>query len=334
MGSLSLSLKVVLISTSVLFLFLYLKVFVALVHGSFVNQAALLWSSLMSWLKPPYLYVIINCIIIIIVASSRFDRNHDTYSTTTHDHIEKIPMDDYFHGMKISTAKTRFDGALKSRALTVYQDRVEEEEEEEEEEEVIKDKCMVLEDRENGVAGDFVISTSTWVSPIKRNDSSENNLLLLENLSPAGKPLVSSRFGHGNVVKARPEGGRALRVGKPQPNETLDTIWKRITEDRAMPLTRHLKKPQTPVDTWENHGSQFSTSRMDPHAVKKSETFDGRTNYQLPPVSSSSPASGKLRKEPSLSPDELNQRAEAFINKFNEEMRMQRQGSFNINRRR
>jgi hypothetical protein len=204
MGSLSLSLKVVLISTSVLFLSSYLKVFVTLVHGFYVNQASLLWSSLVSWLKPPYLYVIINCIIITIVVSSRFDHNHDTNSTTTHDHIEKIPMDDYVHGMKISTVKTRFDGALKSRALVVYQDRVEEEEEEEEE--VIQDKCMVLEDRENGGAGDFVISKSTWVPPIKGNDSSENNLLLLENLSPAGKPLVSSRFGHGKVVKARPEG--------------------------------------------------------------------------------------------------------------------------------
>ncbi|KAJ6999721.1 hypothetical protein NC653_010460 [Populus alba x Populus x berolinensis] len=327
MGSLSLSLKVVLISTSVLFLSSYLKVFVTLVHGFYVDQAALLWSSLVSWLKPPYLYVIINCIIIIIVASSRFDHNHDTNSTTTHDHIEKIPMDDYAHGMKISTVKTRFDGALKSRALIVYQDR-----EEEEEEEVFEDKCMVLEDGENGVAGDFVISKSTWVRPIKRNDSSENNLLLLENLSPAGKPLVSSRFGHGKVVKARPEGGSALSVGKPQPNETLENIWKKITEDRAMPLTRHVKKPQTPMDTWENHGSQLSTSRMDPHAVRKSETFNGRTNYQLPPVSSSSPASGKLRKEHSLSQDELNQRAEAFINKFNEEMRMQRQGLFNTRR--
>ncbi|KAH8511952.1 hypothetical protein H0E87_009223 [Populus deltoides] len=327
MGSLSLSLKVVLISTSVLFLSSYLKVFVTLVHGFYVNQASLLWSSLVSWLKPPYLYVIINCIIISIVVSSRFDHNHDTNSTTTHDHIEKIPMDDSVHGMKISTVKTRFDGALKSRALVVYQDRVEEEEEE-----VIQDKCMVLEDRENGGAGDFVISKSTWVPPIKGNDSSENNLLLLENLSPAGKPLVSSRFGHGKVVKARPEGGRASRVRKPQPNETLENIWKKITEDRAMQLTRHVKKPQTPVDNWENHGSQLSTSRMDPHAVNKSETFNGRTNYQLPPVSSSSPASGKLRKEPSLSQEELNQRAEAFINKFNEEMRMQRQGSFNTRR--
>ncbi|KAJ6364127.1 hypothetical protein OIU76_029126 [Salix suchowensis] len=324
MGSLSLSLKVVLISTTVLFLFLYLKVCFTLVHDFSVNQAALLWSSLTSWLKPPYLYVIINCIIITIVVSSRF--HHNTNGTSTYDQIEKIPMEDYVHDMKF-----RSDGALHLRALSAYQDR-EEEEEEEEEEVVIEDKRMVIEDGKNEVADDFVISMSTRVPPIKRNDSSENILLLLENLSPAGKPL-SSRFGHGKVVEASHEGGRAMRVAKPKRHETLENTWKMITEDHAMPLTRNVKISQTFKDTWENHDSQFITSLMDPHAVNKSKTFNDKTNYQLSPVGSLAPAFEKLRKEPSLSQDELNQRVEAFINKFNKEMRMQRQ-SYGINPRR
>ncbi|KAJ6767171.1 COTTON FIBER (DUF761) [Salix purpurea] len=169
---------------------------------------------------------------------------------------------------------------------------------------------------------------STRVPPIKRNDSSENNLLLLENLSPAGKPL-SSRFGHGKVVEASHEGGRAMRVAKPKRHETLENTWKMIMEDRAMPYTRNVKRSKTLKDTWENHDSQFSTRLMDPHAVNKSETFNDRTNYQPPPISSSTPASEKFRKEPSLSQDELNQRVEAFIDKFNEEMRMQKTRSWN-----
>ena len=118
-----------------------------------------------------------------------------------------------------------------------------------------------------------------------------------------------------------------MRVAKPKRHETMENTWKMITEGRAMPLTRHLKKS----DTWENHGRDINVEALaDSPLMKKSETFRDRTNYQLTPVQvSSSPVSGKLRKEPSLSQDELNRRVEAFIKKFNDEMRLQRQESLN-----
>ncbi|XP_052876416.1 uncharacterized protein LOC108487348 isoform X2 [Gossypium arboreum] len=174
---------------------------------------------------------------------------------------------------------------------------------------------------DDGDGGDvFAISKSEW-NPPRRMDSSE---IPLDVLFPVEKPPASSRFGHRKPVKANPEGGRALKVAKPKRHETLENTWKMITEGRAMPLTRHLKKS----DTFENHGREINVETMaDSPLVKKSETFRDRTNYQLPP--SSSPASGKLRKEPSLSQDELNRRVEAFIKKFNEEMRLQRQESLN-----
>lgn len=81
-------------------------------------------------------------------------------------------------------------------------------------------------------------------------------------------------------------------------------------------------------DTWENHGRHIDFSELDPFQVKKSETFKERTN-RPPPAITSPPGSGKLRREPSLSQDDLNRRVEAFIRNFNEQMRLQRQESLN-----
>ncbi|KAJ8761528.1 hypothetical protein K2173_001663 [Erythroxylum novogranatense] len=312
MASFSVSIQVVLISTSVLCIALLMKFSVPLVLDFSVSQAPHIWGSLSSWLKPPYLYVVINCIIITIAASSRYHRDHDYDEASIHDEEERMP------NSKVILSHRSDEFERQSAAVDVACDWKEE-------------KCGVLEEVSASVEAlrdeeeeedEFVISKSTWIPP-KRTNSYEN-LSTPATFSPAEKPLVSSRFCHRKPLKASPEGGRALRrVSKPKRQETLENTWKMITEGRPMPLTRHLKKS----DTWENHGRQVCA--VDQRLVKKSETFRDRTNEQLAPVSSSSPMSGKLRKEPSLSQDELNRRVEAFIKKFNEEMRLQRQESLN-----
>ncbi|MBA0695352.1 hypothetical protein Goari_001981, partial [Gossypium aridum] len=311
-----LSLKVLFISSGVLSIALGLKLSVPLVLEFAVSQAPLLWSTFRSWLKPPYLYFVINGIIITIVASSRFHQNNGE-NEKTEELMQQQPRSKILVEQRPDLeyeVKSSLD--LDEVETVVYEQK-----------EIVQEVETTVFEAETNVAvvddgdgGDvFVISKSEWIPP-RRMDSSE---IPLDVLFPVEKPPASSRFGHRKPVKANPEGGRALKVAKPKRHETLENTWKMITEGRAMPLTRHLKK----LDTFENHGREINVETMaDSPLVKKSESFRDRTNYQLPP---SSPASGKLRKEPSLSQDELNRRVEAFIKKFNEEMRLQRQESLN-----
>ncbi|KAG6584028.1 hypothetical protein SDJN03_19960, partial [Cucurbita argyrosperma subsp. sororia] len=134
----------------------------------------------------------------------------------------------------------------------------------------------------------------------------------------------SSRFSHRKSAKSSPEGGKALGViSKAKRHETLE---KHVEGDngrqRAMPLSRHMKK----CETWENHYRQISAGEVESSAVQKSETFKDRTNQALTPVNVSAQAI-KLRKEPSMNQDDLNRRVEDFIRRFNEEMRLQREQS-------
>lgn len=117
-----------------------------------------------------------------------------------------------------------------------------------------------------------------------------------------------------------------MGVSKPKRQDTLESTWKTITEGRPMPLTRHLKKS----DTWEQRLQKDINAPPPPlpNTVKKSETFKSNERSKGSSLARSS-GSGKLKRDPSLSQDELNRRVEAFINKFNEEMRLQRQESLN-----
>ncbi|XP_031249358.1 uncharacterized protein LOC116107190 [Pistacia vera] len=296
-----LSLKFMFMSTGVLALAFFFKVSVPLVMDFSASKAPVLWSSFLSWLRPPYLYLIINFIIIGIVASSRCFQNDDVPAESHSPPSDRTVYDEI--KMKSEVAGVVYEQPLQRM-------------EEETEAPVFVEKSVVV----SGAASVEVSHRDDTWTPVKGTESLEIPTELDFSVEKE-KPLVSARFGNRKPIKASPEGGRAaLRVTKTKRNETLENTWKTITEGRAMPLTRHLKKS----DTWENHGRQVN---VDPSAVKKSETFKDRTNYQLPPLSNSPASGGKLRKEPSLSQDELNRRVEAFIKKFNEEMRLQRQES-------
>uniref|UniRef100_J3MM20 DUF4408 domain-containing protein n=1 Tax=Oryza brachyantha TaxID=4533 RepID=J3MM20_ORYBR len=187
--------------------------------------------------------------------------------------------------------------------------------------EVMKTAPEVEETEEN-----FTISRSTW-RPRRRSTEVEvenevspfadltNEVSPFADLTNSGeKPLVSARIGR-KPAKASPEGSRALGVSRPRKEQTLESTWKAITEGRAPPLARHLKKS----DTWETRPGRRPSGGEDAPppapAMRKAETFNEAGGGR------------KVRREPSLGQDELNRRVEAFINKFNMEMRLQRQGA-------
>ncbi|GKD36987.1 RNA-directed DNA polymerase, eukaryota, reverse transcriptase zinc-binding domain protein, partial [Tanacetum coccineum] len=119
--------------------------------------------------------------------------------------------------------------------------------------------------------------------------------------------------------------GRTLGVAKPKKQDTLENTWKKITEGRSVPLTRHLRKSET----WETHGREnHGSEELNDHHSSKSDTVDV-SRGGAPSKLNRSGGSGRLRKDPSLGQEELNRKVEAFIKKFNEDMRLQRQESMN-----
>lgn len=177
---------------------------------------------------------------------------------------------------------------------------------------------MEEEEEEDGDGGRFSVA-----APL-RSDSMEFSALIIGE----EKPLISSRFGQRKPVKANLEGGKALRVtAKQKRQDTLESTWKAITEGRSMPLTRHLRKS----DTWDSHvhpsTGKDSPPPPPPRRMMKSDTFIDATSATVKSSPRRSPATGRIRREPSPSQDELNKRVEAFIKKFNEEMRLERKKS-------
>ncbi|XP_055806566.1 uncharacterized protein LOC129875153 [Solanum dulcamara] len=332
-NSLILSLKVVLISIGAISLAMVAKASIPL----FFHELPTIWSAVIVWLKPPYLYFVINVIILIIVVTSR-----------SSNHKESSSGDQF---QPLITARTPPQSDLTEITLSELHS-VPSEVKVFEAASVPVDEPQVFEVKPVLVNGSVVVVNHEDEDVIDEPDENEemvisksvesplleietkNELLLLA----MEKPLVSSRFSNRKpAVKMSPEGVKSLRVSRSEKPETLENTWKMITEGGHVPRTRQMKKSETfhihgrhvtavtdDASEENENSTTFPPQQQHHHQrhVLKLETFKDRTNYDSPTQSAV-----KIRKDPSLSSDELNRKVEAFIKKFNEDMRLQRQQS-------
>ncbi|WOG92016.1 hypothetical protein DCAR_0311272 [Daucus carota subsp. sativus] len=303
-------------TAAILFMAAVVK-FSALLRKEFtVSQVPLIWNLVVSWFEPPYLYLVINCIIITIFASSKLQK----HGTSHNSELNKFLEDDYNGNQN----------ALQSKLVEVMQANSSRE---------IKFSYKYSDEFDlNGNADDSVTETKSpiIVKDVHIDDSNApgglysgkttsfkeiNDKIILEhtvNKMSEPKPPSSGKFVHQKVVEDNKEGKGRLRVLKPKAQEldTLETTWKSITN--GQPLQSTCK-----------HTSYGNL--QDEHKMILSETFNEQnSNHRIDNMSkrlAGSSGPGKLRRDPSLSQDELNKRAEAFINRFKEDMRLQRKES-------
>ncbi|KAK4421254.1 hypothetical protein Salat_2075900 [Sesamum alatum] len=287
-----------------------------------VKEVPVVWSMIVSWLKPPYLYIVINGIIITIAASSRFHETQSEPPAVRFDQhlavsVRPLPPPDFVPVLAqpevISVVEEESAAAA---VVVVYEsgDRV------------VELKPVVVNDSEvdfgraeETLRADILAETEDEYEDVLVNSTSAYNTQPPEIIPPepqleylvpvTEKPLVSARLPRRKAIRTTSKGVRAPR------QQTLESTWKMIMEGRrhSAPLTKHLKRS---TETWGQHERHLIAVRD--HAPE-SEIFKDRTcNHDSSPV---------IQKEGSLDQDELNRRVEAFIKKFNEEMRLQRQES-------
>ncbi|CAL1385415.1 unnamed protein product [Linum trigynum] len=249
-----------------------------------------------SWLTPPYLYLLVNAIIISILASAKI---HSRAAAASRGDVLDIGRRRRPPSLLLETdGRNSSIGADEIKGLEKGVG--------EEGEVYAPAPPVLLRDRWDDSDGDHHRDTVAPPPELGSPTSSGE----ATNFTPSkGGGRKAAGLGISNSKSARR-------------NDTLDSTWNMITDGRHVPITRHLKKS----DTWSSsHVSHPSAAAG--KAMKESETFIGDAGK----AAGSAAAAGKVvrKRGPSLSQEELNRRVEAFINNFNEEMRLQRQESLN-----
>lgn len=192
-----LSTKLVLISTT----FLSAAAAVMLSTTDIAVYAPWIYNGVVSWLQPPYLYLVINCIIITIVASSKLQSTTDAAVSLPPSITPLLAAIPAVQPQLVEIIRTDFlNPAADYKYESVHKGL------ELEDPSTAKDKIegswSVVDDamsnKEN--EGGNVVASSIW-SADRSND--EGSFV---------KPSPSARFGHRRNAKASPEGNTVLFI--------------------------------------------------------------------------------------------------------------------------
>lgn len=205
------SFKVMMICCTTLLLIMALTMKIVSVSFSF-SQFPSCWNTFISWMRPPYLYLIVNGIIFGIVASSRFQRDQ------ADEPVQLVDADDHTDHFVHRTEMIEYSPKYRvSDQRRVYERRDEKNMVEEVIKPMVSSGFPVTEpdlevpeaEYEDNTDDQVIISNSTWMLPEKIIEPSDKILL------PAENSLVSSRFSHRKTIKtSHPEGTFDLLVFK------------------------------------------------------------------------------------------------------------------------